>query len=145
MCSDAVGFHVCRLPPGQGRRLVWHPPGRGAPTFASRREKPEPKGWEGAVEKASEDSCLWAPGVATPLEVIRAAKSTTGGYRDHRGPRHSASAQRSQVLFISMRLVPFTASQSAFRDPVIRREEAGGRGGPSFSQSSGPHRDHRHQ
>lgn len=77
--SDAVGFHVCHLPAGQGQRLVQHPPGREAPTFASRRERPEPKGWEGAVEKASEDSCLRAPGLAAPLEVIRATQSTTGG------------------------------------------------------------------
>ena len=39
--------------------------------------------------------------MATPLEVIRAAQSTTGGSGDRRGPRHSASARRSQVLFIS--------------------------------------------
>lgn len=31
------------------------------------------------MEKASEDSCLRAPGVATPLAAIRAVKSTTGG------------------------------------------------------------------
>ena len=145
MCSDAVGLQVCRLPAGQGRRLVWRPPGRGSPTFALRRERPEPKGWEGAVEKASEDSCLRAPDVATPLAAIRAVKSTTGGYGNRRGPRHSASAQRSQALFISMRLVPFTASPSAFWDPFIRREEAGGGGGHSISQSLGPHRDHCHQ
>ena len=83
--------------------------------------------------------------MATPLEVIRAAQSTTGGSGDRRGPRHSASARRSQVLFISTHLVPFAASPSAFRDPFIRREEAGGGGGPSISQSSGPHRDHHHQ
>ena len=112
MCSDAVGFHVCLLSPGQGWRLVWRPPERGAPTFASRRERPEPKGWEGAVEKASEDSCLRAPGVATPLEVIRAAKSTTGGY----GDRSGAKALCQYTAFSSA--VYFHALGSIYCKPV---------------------------